>query len=127
MDSGSGKEQPSGYRGLIAWQRSMDFAESIYRLSAKFTIEERFGLTNQIRRACNSVPANIAEGRGKGSPADFARFLAISRGSLFEVETYLCLAERFGYVTSEEIEEFFNDSTEIGRLLSGLIRQQRSR
>lgn len=121
----TGSQLP-GYRGLLAWQRSMDFAEAIFRLSERFPQEERFGLTNQLRRAANSIPANIAEGRGKGSPIDFARFLAISRGSLFEVETHLYLAQRFGYVTPDEVDPLIAHSSEIARLTTGLIRQQRS-
>lgn len=127
MDSESGVGQTLGYRGLIAWQRSMDFAEVIFRLSAAFPAEERFGLTNQIRRASNSIPANIAEGRGRGSPADFARFLSIARGSLFEVETHLYLAQRFGFVSAEDVDRLIAETSEIAKLLSGLIRQQRSR
>lgn len=127
MESESGVRQTPGYRGLIAWQRSMDFAEAIFRLSAAFPAEERFGLTNQIRRASNSIPANIAEGRGRGSPADFARFLSIARGSLFEVETHLYLAQRFEFISAEDVERLIAETSEIAKLLSGLIRQQRSR
>jgi four helix bundle protein len=100
----------------------MEFVERIYTISARFPAEERFGLTNQLRRAAVSIPANIAEGRGRETSADFARFLVIARGSLFEVETYIYLARNIGYISEDEVNELIADSSEIARLLNGLIR-----
>lgn len=78
---------------LRAWQCAMTLVEKVYAITANFLQEERFGLTNQLRRAAVSVPSNIAEGAARGSDADFLRFLYISRGSLSAIETQLLIAK----------------------------------
>lgn len=87
---------------LQAWQQSMQLVELVYRLTAGFPDVERFGLTSQMRRAAVSVPSNIAEGAGRGSRADFLRFLRIARGSLSELETQCLLARRLGYASEPD-------------------------
>jgi len=87
------------------WADAMDIVKDVYCLTKSFPQEELFGLTSQMQRAAVSVPSNIAEGSGKGSNKDFARFLAISLGSLFELETQLILAGSLGYVTSAQVDE----------------------
>ena len=82
------------YRDLAVWQRGMQLAEDVYRLTALFPPEERFGLTSQLRRATTSIPANIAEGHSRSSTKDFLRHLSIAVGSLAEVTTFIELAER---------------------------------
>ena len=114
-----------GYQGLVVRQRAMDLAEAVYRASAGFPPDERYGLTGQLRRAIVSIPANIAEGRGKSSRADYVRFLEIARGSLYESETLLQLAARIGIINREALDGLLALSGEIGRLLNGLIRAQR--
>ena len=83
--------KPAHY-GLEVWQEAMRLAREIYRASADFPADERFGLTAQIRRAAVSVTSNIAEGAGRGSKAEYSRFLLIARGSLMELDTQLWLA-----------------------------------
>ena|SRR5690348_3576883 len=83
--------KPAHY-GLEVWQEAMRLAREIYRASAHFPADERFGLTAQIRRAAVSVASNIAEGAGRGSKAEYSRFLLIARGSLMELDTQLWLA-----------------------------------
>ena len=83
---------------LRVWKESMELAVDVYRSTVEMPAEETYGLTRQIRRAVTSVPANIAEGAGRTSNRDFARFLAIARGSLSELETLLLLCERLGLV-----------------------------
>jgi four helix bundle protein len=80
------------YRDLVAWQRAMEFVEAVYELSRQFPSDERFALTNQLRRAAVSVPSNIAEGEGRFSKADFNRFLSMALGSLREAETQVEIA-----------------------------------
>lgn len=87
------------HRDLEVWQKAMDLARVVYAMTKGFPVDERFGLTNQVRRAAVSVPSNIAEGAARGSKADFIRFLRIALGSLAEVETQVLLAVDFGYVT----------------------------
>ncbi|MDB5296543.1 MAG: ribosomal protein [Phycisphaerales bacterium] len=86
------------YRDLIAWQKGMDLVEEVYRATRLFPADEVYGLTSQIRRAAVSIPANVAEGQGRGGAAEFARFLRIAHGSLREVETHALIAERLLYV-----------------------------
>jgi len=109
------------YGELIAWQKAMDFVEMVYRSTIGFPKEETFGLTCQVRRAAVSVPSNIAEGQGRRTTGEFLQFLSIARGSLQEAETQLLLAQRLGYLVEARQTELLNLSTEVGRLISGLI------
>ena len=94
---------------------------AIYELSDRFPVEERFGLTAQIRRSSVSVAANIAEGYGRDSDGDFMRYLRISQGSLKETETHLILAERLGFLSNKDIANLMALSEEIGKMLRSLI------
>jgi len=82
------------FKKIAAWQMGMELARAVYTLTSSLPQEEIYGLTAQLRRASVSVPSNIAEGAGRGSNADFARFLHIAIGSLNEVETQLLLADQ---------------------------------
>jgi four helix bundle protein len=88
----------SSYRDLRVWQKSMDLAEHVYRLTENFPRAEIYGLTSQLRRAAVSIPSNIAEGQGRTSKGEFRLFLGNARGSLLEVETQLMLANRMAYL-----------------------------
>ena len=96
-----------------------------YDLTRCFPAAEQFGLTSQLRRAAISVPANIAEGHGRGATKAYLNHLSIANGSLKELETHLLLAERLGYVSSAALEPVFTRSTEVGRMLTGLRRSLR--
>lgn len=98
----------------------MDLAHEVYRVTASFPREERYGLTSQIRSAAISIPSNIAEGQGRNSNKDFDRFLSIANGSRTELETQLMLAARLNYIDSTVRDDLLQRSEEIGRLLSGL-------
>lgn len=113
------------FQDLEVWQKAMDLATLIYEITREFPSDERFGLTNQIRRSATSIPANIAEGFGRLSNPDYLRFLAIARGSLMETETHLLLAERLNYVNAQQIQSFQHINGQVGRLLNGLIRSLR--
>ena len=110
------------YRDLLVWQKGMDLAVEVYRLSRTWPKEELYGLTSQARRAAAAVPANIAEGYGRQSSASYAQFLKISRGSLKELETHLLLAERVGAAPKGTIEGPLQVADEMGRMLGSLIR-----
>ena len=112
--------QTKTYKDLIVWQKAMDLAEEIHRLSKSFPREELYGLTSQIRRAAVSVPSNIAEGQARQSTAEFRNFLSISQGSLAEVETQLFLAIRFGYLTQQQAAQALTLREEISKMLSSL-------
>jgi len=111
------------YRDLVVWQKSMDFAEHVYRVLRKFPSEERFALCDQLRRAVVSIPSNIAEGRGRDTSRDFARFLTLARGSLNEVATQLELATRLGYMKSGT--GLYEETEEIRKMLNAMIRRLR--
>ncbi len=108
------------YRDLVVWQKAMDLVEMVYTATKLFPKEELYGLTSQIRRAAVSIPSNIAEGQGRKSSGDFARFLAIAYGSLREVETQILIAERLGYMGKQESQNLIALASEVGRLLNGL-------
>ena len=112
----------ASYRELIAWQKAMTLAETVYEVTRSFPADERFGLTNQLRRAAVSVPSNIAEGHGRQSRADFVRFLRIALGSVREIETQLLLAGRLGFADATKVGLITGDAEEVARLLFGLIR-----
>jgi four helix bundle protein len=108
------------YTDLLAWQRSMDLVESVYRIAREFPKEELFGLTSQLRRAAVSVPANIAEGQGRKNRGDFRRFLSIAQGSLREIETHVHIGARLGYIDESRKQTILSECSEVGRLITGL-------
>jgi four helix bundle protein len=115
------------YQDLIGWQKAMDLVEVVYHLTKRFPSEELYGLTSQIRRAAVSVPSNIAEGQGRSSPNDFARFLSIAHGSLREVETQILIAVRLKYLQESDAAQAMQLCGETGRILNGLMNKLRSR
>src|SRR5713226_1878316 len=98
----------------------MDLAVEVYRLAAKFPPAENYRLVAQVSRAVASVPANIAEGKARGSRKDYANFLAIAKGSLMETETFLMLAVRLKYLSHEETTSALSLITEISKMLTAL-------
>jgi four helix bundle protein len=111
----------SSYKDLLVWQRSMDFVETVYRVTTKLPMNEQFGLIAQMRRAAVSVPSHIAEGYGRQATGEYRHHLLFSRGSLLELETQLLLCVRLGYVSSDDSDPLLKEITEIGRMLSSLI------
>jgi four helix bundle protein len=108
------------YRDLIAWQKSMDLAETTYRLTQDFPAEERYGLTTQMRRAAVSIPSNIAEGQGRGTDPEFHHRLSIAHGSVRELETQALVARRLGFLNESGLEALMNGASEVGKLITGL-------
>lgn len=117
----------SNYRNLVAWQRAMELAEAAYRLTERLPDAERFGLTSQARRAAVSVPSNIAEGHGRGTPRALLSFVRIANGSMKELETQLLLSQRLGYLTADDLRPVMGLADEVGRLLTGLRRSLKRR
>ena len=108
------------YRDLKVWQRSIDLAERIYRLTENFPASEMYGLSSQMRRAAVSIASNIAEGWGRRSRKDYGRFVLVARGSNDELQTQLVIAQRMGFCNAEQFGEANALSDEIGKMLSGL-------
>ncbi len=119
--------ETQNYRGLNNWKKGIELVEAVYRVSAEWPGDERFGLTSQARRAAVSVPSNIAEGRGRGSDGDFCRFLFIAQGSLRELETQLTIAERLGFSRPETRAPLFALADDVGRINRGLINHLKSK
>ena len=93
------------YNNLQIWQQAMDLVENIYILTASFPTDEKFGLVSQMNRAAVSIPSNIAEGAGRNSDKDFAHFISIAIGSLYELNTQIVLSERLGYINQTQSQE----------------------
>jgi four helix bundle protein len=109
------------FRNLKVWEKAHQLTLLVYRLTKNFPKEELFALTQQIRRSSASVPTNIAEGCGRGSNADFARFLWIASGSAKEVDYQLLLARDLGFFQDTEYQQSKEAISEVMRMLSGLI------
>ncbi len=118
----SDRKIKQSHRDLIVWQKGMDLAVAGYRLTIAFPIDERFGLTSQIRRAGASIPANIAEGYGRESPGAYARQLRVAQGSLKEFETHIELANRVGLIDDACLSQHLKNAKEVGKMLPSLIR-----
>jgi four helix bundle protein len=108
------------FRGLRVWQSGMDLVVATYELTKSFPKSETYGLSSQLQRAAVSVPANIAEGHSRQSLREYLHFIAIARGSLAEVETYLELAQRLGYASSAQITPVLNLAASVSRQLVAL-------
>jgi four helix bundle protein len=110
----------TNYRDLIAWQKAMDLALQVSGIAVGLPDRERFVLSEQLRRAVVSIPANIAEGQGRWSSREFVHHLSIAHGSLREVETHLLRASRLGYLNASGLESVLALASEVGRLINGL-------
>ncbi|RNL55142.1 four helix bundle protein [Pedobacter jejuensis] len=115
------------FKELKVWEKAHQITLSIYRVSANFPKEEVYSLTNQLRRAASSIPANIAEGCGKNTQADLANFLNISLGSANETEYFLILSKDLDYLTQEQFSILSNSINEVKAMLISLIGRVRSK
>ena len=113
------KGDVAAYKELIVWQKAMQLVDWVYEAMKSFPKDERFRLCDQLSRAVVSVPSNIAEGNGRGTKSDYAHFLTIARGSLYETMTQLEIAKRQKYVADIETAESL--AVEIRRMLNSLI------
>ncbi len=109
-----------GFEQLDVWQKSIEYADDVYRVTRAFPADERFGLTNQLRRASVSVSSNIAEGSGRGSNPDFSRFLEIAYGSLMETVSQSTVAKRQQFCNDDDFQKLYGEAERIARMLSGL-------
>jgi four helix bundle protein len=112
---------PESFKKLVAWQRALQLTVEVYRLTSSFPESERFGLTNQLRRAAVSVGSNIAEGYGRTSRGEYIQFLGHARGSCYEVETQLAITRELGFGTKESIEITEQLCVEVGKMLATMI------
>src|ERR1041385_3423883 len=116
-----------GFRRLHVWEKAHDLTLEVYKVTARFPTDERYALTSQIKRAAASIGANIAEGCGRGSDADFTRFLLIAMGSASELEYHLLLARDLGYLREDDYQRLDGLTTEVKRMLASLIQKARGK
>ena len=114
-----------GFEKLDVWHKAVEYAGTIYQVTRSFPDEERFGLTNQLRRSAVSVSSNIAEGSSRSSAADFSRFLEIAYGSLLESVSELKVAQNQQFLGSGVYENVYNEAEQVAKMLSGLRRKVR--
>lgn len=115
------------HQNLDLWKRSIELAVSVYRQTETFPKEEKFGLTQQLRRAAVSVASNVAEGAARSSTKEFRKFLAYSQGSVSEVSTQLTIAIRLHYIGQDDYLQLDEDLDDIGRMITGLSRSLKRR
>ena len=116
------KRKVTHYKDLHVWQKGMELARSVYRLTGRFPGEERFGLVAQMRRAAVSVPSNIAEGQARQGTREFLQFLSHAAGSLGELETQVVLSEQLGYCKSDDSVGILRIIADLQRMLRALRR-----
>ena len=109
------------YKDLKFWQLSRVFCKDIYLITKSFPSDEKFGLTSQLRRASVSIPSNIAEGASRVSNKDFARFLRISLGSCYEIETQLLISCDLDFIKKEELEKIQHTLDQIIKMMARFI------
>ena len=120
------KNLTGSFKSLIVWQRSVELSLAIYKLTAAFPDSEKFGLTNQLRRASVSVASNIAEGYGRLTRGEYVLFLGHARGSNCELQTQLVIAGGLGMGSVNELKRAEELANEVGRMLVGLMKRLRS-
>jgi len=111
----------NSFRDLVVWQRAIQLSLSIYKLTSSFPDSERYGLTNQLRRASVSVASNIAEGYGKLSRGEYLLFLGHARGSNFELQTQLVIANGLGFGNAPARQAAGDLSEEVSRMLVAIM------
>lgn len=118
-------EKTNGFEDLEVWQKAIDLAVSIYRLTDSFPKSEIYSLTNQLRRASSSVSANLAEGYGRHGPKEKLQFYKIANGSLLEAKSFCYLAYRLGYIQKDALNQILNDFMSVQKLVNALIKSVR--
>jgi four helix bundle protein len=115
------KTRTRHYRDLIVWQKAMTLAKSVYRETERLPSKETYGLQSQMRRCAIGIPSNIAEGHGRLNDGHLRQFLAIARGSLYELQTQLELAGDLSLLEQKTVASLTEQSEEVGRLINGLL------
>jgi four helix bundle protein len=121
------EEKMKDFRQLMVWKKAHQLALAVYKASAVFPNDERYGLTSQLRRASVSIPTNIAEGCGRFTDPDFARFLQIAMGSASETEYQILLARDLDFIPAPEYDKLRKDVEEVKRMLASLLRTLRKK
>lgn len=108
---------------LLVWNKSVQLTLSIYRITENFPAREMYGLSSQMRRAAVSIASNVAEGRRRGTDADFRHFLQMAHGSLAELETQLFISKKLSFCEEKEFHAIKSQLTEVSKMLHGMIKK----
>ena len=119
--------QVNSYRDLRVWQQAMDLVEECYQLTKKLPSTKIYGLVSQIQRAAVSIPANIAEGKGRANLGEYLYHLSVANGSLMELETHILIADRLSYLKPSEVQLVLSLTQEVGRKLNRLRQRLREK
>jgi four helix bundle protein len=112
----------ASYRDLIVWQKAIDLVPSVYKIVKRFPSDENFALSQQMRRAAVSIPANIAEGQARSHRKEFCQHLSVAKGSLAELDTLFVVADRLGYLRPEEVSAIDEQIADLRRPLNALLK-----
>ncbi len=112
----------SSYKDLVVWQKSMELVKEVYSLIRFLPKEERYALSDQMKRAVIAIPSNIAEGYGRNYRNDYIRFLNIARGSKYELETQIEICIMLGYISDAQAKTALAALCEIGKMLNAMIK-----
>jgi four helix bundle protein len=115
------------FRDLVVWQRAIELTLAVYKVTSEFPDSERFGLTNQMRRAAVSVASNIAEGYGRSTKGEYVLFLGHARGSCSEIETQIVIAKELAFGAPRDLEFAESLCNDVGRLLGDLMKSLRQK
>ncbi|MGD0830702.1 MAG: four helix bundle protein [Terracidiphilus sp.] len=115
------------FKDLVVWQRAIELTVDVYKLTSKFPDSERFGLTNQMRRASVSIASNIAEGYGRSTKGEYIQFLGFARGSCSELETQIVIAKKLDFGALQSLQSTESHCDDVGRLLGALMKSIRSK
>lgn len=107
---------------MIVWRKAFELTLAVYAETVNFPLEEKYGITAQLRKACVSIPSNIAEGEGRKSASEFRRYLYIALGSLKETETQILISDALGYFKPDKAAKLLAIADEVGRMITGLIK-----
>ncbi len=118
---------PTSVKNLEIWRDGIALVKELYRLTSSWPKEEIYGLTSQVRRAAVSVPANLAEGVGRGTPGEVSRFSSIALGSAYELETLLVIAGELNYISGEQLQLVQAQLDRLSKRISGFIRYQEAK
>lgn len=110
------------FQDLIVWQKAPALTLNVYEATKTFPLDERYGITSQIRRAAYSVPSNIVEGHSRKGKKEFQQFLSIAAGSLSELRYFLILSKDLGYLKPDAFEKLWDHAEEVGRILYSFTR-----
>lgn len=121
-----GDEKIQSFEDLDSWQKSINFAVTIYNLTGGFPKSEQFGITNQLRRASSGISANIAEGFGRRGAKEKTQFYQIAYGSLLEVKSFLYLCEKLNYIDSVTLANITSEITVLQKMINASVRTLRN-